>query len=184
MYDFYGQYFSIMIDWLLDNFDLQSLSYEEYAAIVSQYLEDNPLPTFQSAYALSQTDLELVKVSREIAGNHSLSSEEKIAQLKVMEEMVAGTSLFSDAAKEIVLISVSISKHLSAIGVTNSVGPTAFMSCFDGEFNSCMHERMDALFNTQNVDFNLVDTVLYCSGLPVNVAGDVAACAWSAAWAC
>jgi hypothetical protein len=183
-YDFYGQYFSEMINWLLDNFDLQSLSFEEYSAIVEEYMAEHPLPTFETNYALSETDLELVKISREIAGNQSLSVDGKIAQLKMMESLIADTPVFSEAAKEIILISVSISKHLSVVGQSNGVSQTAFMSCFDGEFNSCMHERMDALFNTQNADFNIVDTVLYCGGLPVNVAQDVAACAWSAAWAC
>ncbi len=184
MYDFYGQYFSTMINWLLDNFDLQSLNYDDYIGIVNDYMQEHPLPTFDWNYALSETDLELVKISRQIVGNQDLSVEEKIAQLKLMEDMIAETSLFSEASKEIVLISLSISKHLSSIGLTDPVGPSAFTTCFDNEFDSCMHDRMDALFNTQNVDFNLVDTVFYCGGLPVNVAQDVVACAWDAAWAC
>jgi hypothetical protein len=184
MYDFYGQYFTAMINWLLDNHDLQSLTLEEYTAIVNAYMVEHPLPTFETSYAFSETDLQMVKLSREIAGSHVLNKEEKIAQLKVMEDLISGTQVFSEAAKELVLISVSISKHLTSLNVTSPVGTQAFVSCFDGEFNSCMHQRMDALFNTQNHDFNIVDTVLYCSGLPMSVAGDVAACAWDAAWAC
>jgi hypothetical protein len=184
LYDFYGQYFSTMIGWLLDNYDLQSLTFEEYSEIVSNYMLEHPLPGFDSNYALSETDLELVKLSREIAGNPALTDEERIAQLKLMENLITDTQVFSAAAKEMVLISVSITKHLSTIGQSNPSNPNAFVSCFDGEFNSCMHDRMDSLFNTQNVDFNLVDTTFYCLGLPVNVAQDVAACAWSAAWAC
>lgn len=183
-YDFYGQYFSAMISWLLDNFDLQNMTFEEYTDAVNDYMTEHPLPTYASNYALSEIDLELIKLSREVAGNELLDADEKIGQLKTMEDLIAGTMVFSEAAKEIVLISISVSKHLSSIAQSNPVGQPSFMSCFDGEFNSCMHERMDALFNTQNQDFNIVDTVLYCSGLPMNVAGDVAACAWSAGWAC